>query len=426
MRRRIGSPSASNTASASAVDWFLMGNGYSSGTKGWAVKCQRALLPSPGLIRAPGAAPLYSVVTQPADPDAPGVVKYAVETDGEIRATGELMPQSWFGDGTGQLLNVRWNDGLLRGWRRDRRSGSRGCPSGRRRALRLPQRGARERRRSGRQCCEQPDFELWQAKQGFVFTDEGQHLPDPEGVSFASAAQVGAIGFVRSRSECQAGHVRSDGRRHRRIDRRSGRHRALLRWFFGRRGGRLWFVITDRDGTMSDMSPSAPWTSRTAAPSITSVSCTTSAATAMSISCSGWSTRPSGQRGWKQCVSETDTDNRPMWNAFERNGHFPGVRPWQRWMYIRRAVADRAGTRLPGVRSAPVPEIASGSGHRHHGHCAAAACGGSSRTPKADDAGSHSTAASGQPATPSGSPIGPQTAHQSTEPDGGRAPPAAP
>ena len=46
----------------------------------------------------------------------------------------------------------------------------------------------------------------------------------------------------------------------------------------------------------------------------------------------------------------------------------------------------------------------------------AAACGGSSRTPKADEAGSHSAAASGQPKTPSGSPSGPQTAHQSPSP----------
>jgi len=283
---------------------------------------------------------LFSVVTQPADPDAPGVVKYAVETGGEVRATGELMPRSWFGDGTGHLLNVRWNDGFSdagvaiagQALADARPYADVHCGCHNEVHANVPER---------QEVLRAAGFELWQAKQGFVFTDEGQHLPDPEGVSFASAAQVGVERVRAVAVRCQPGTLdRMDAD----IAASIGDQAATDHFFDGfldADEADTWFVITDRDG----------------------VDVGYVAVGALDEPGSGTinhigvvhDQRGNGYvdqllrlvnqtmraKGWKHCVSETDTENRPMWNAFERNGHFPGVRPWQRWMYIRRAVAER-------------------------------------------------------------------------------------
>ena len=41
-------------------------------------------------------------------------------------------------------------------------------------------------------------------------------------------------------------------------------------------------------------------------------------------------------RGYRQMLSDVDTENRPMLAAMERNGHRRGVRPWHVWAYRRR------------------------------------------------------------------------------------------
>jgi RimJ/RimL family protein N-acetyltransferase len=279
---------------------------------------------------------LYSVTTLPADPASEGVKKYVVEIDGKKKASGELMPQSWFGDGTGQMLNFRWEPGYAQAGvavatqaLADARPDADvhcGCHN-------EVHPNIEERQAA----LEAAGFELWQVKQGFVFTDEGQGLPEPEGVTYATAKDLGRDRVLEVAVKCQAGTfdkmdadiAASLG------DRGATEH--FFDAFFDEDEADLWYVITNADGedvgyvgvgeldeensgTISHIGVVANQCGKGYVDQLLRIV-----------------NRAHRERGWKWCVSETDTTNRPMWDAFERNGHYTGVRPWKRWMYIRRA-----------------------------------------------------------------------------------------
>jgi GNAT superfamily N-acetyltransferase len=281
---------------------------------------------------------LYSVITLPADPSSEGVLKYAVEVDGEKKASGELMPHSWFGDGSGQLLNFRWEPGyaeagiaIVQRAVADARPGADihcGChnevhPD-------IPQRRA---------ALEAAGFELWQTKQGFVFTDRGQDLPEPDGVTYATAAEIGRDRVFEVAVRCQAGTfdkmdadiVASLG------DRGAAEH--FFEEFFTPAAADLWYVITDPDGTDVGYVAIGEFDEDDSG-------CISHIGVVADQRGKGYIdqllrivNRVHRERGWKWCVSETDTTNFPMWNAFGRNGHQPDVRPWKRWLYIHRAAS---------------------------------------------------------------------------------------
>ena len=178
-------------------------------------------------------------------------------------------------------------------------------------------------------------FGLFQEKQGFVWTDAGELLPEPTRLQFSTLAEIGPDAFADAMAASIPGT----------LDRND-------RYYVARCGPRPWaeemagflkpedaeaaLVAREPDGTLAGYVAVAEFE-----PGLSTI-----VHIAVAPACRGrgyidellaMAHSATRTRGFKADLSDVDTLNAPMLAAMERNGHRGDARPWHVWAY-RRAI----------------------------------------------------------------------------------------
>ncbi|MGK4579314.1 GNAT family N-acetyltransferase [Kitasatospora sp. HPMI-4] len=168
-------------------------------------------------------------------------------------------------------------------------------------------------------------FTLFQEKQGYLWTDEGEPLPAPEHLTTRPLTEMGATRFAEVLAACQAGTLD-------RADRAHGQDvTALMELYDPAEDGTSWLVAENSQG-------------RTVGAVAVSAFDEEGIATIVHIGVlpehrgRGYvddllraAQLAARRRGFGGMLSDTDVENHPMRAAFLRTGHRGDARPWHVW-----------------------------------------------------------------------------------------------
>jgi ribosomal protein S18 acetylase RimI-like enzyme len=262
------------------------------------------------------------------------LIEFSVDVSGDCLASGELLSGSWIGDGSGQIVAVRWDKGEFEAARAVIEAAVEAAQPGTELQLTantevhdwIPERVA---------LFESVGFTLWQEKEGFWFTDIGQEMPPPEGVIVRTLADIGRDAFIDVIAACTPGTLD-------RVDAdwiaSTGAHgwaSTLVEDCFQPGDEQHWYVITDTaDEPVGFVAPSAFDEPDTGTIQHIGV--------VAGHRGHGYvdqllrlANRTVRDRGWIGMRSDVDVTNAPMLAAMRRNGHREDARPWHKWYFHR-------------------------------------------------------------------------------------------
>ena len=256
-------------------------------------------------------------------------VPFVAQIDGVQVAEGDLMARSWMGDETGRLVNVRWEPG--------HREAARLVIGA---AILAAQPGDVLNAATNAQIHPDPaernsvfescGFTLWQEKEGFWWTDEGQDLPAPQRITARPLSEVGAERFADLIATCSAGTLD-------RIDTDAMAAMTPSAWgaaFLDATQDSTWLLAEDAAGqavgfvSVGEFDPG--------------VGTITYIGVLPENRGRGYvdellqlTHRTARELGFHAILSDTDVLNAPMQQALRRNGHSSQATAWHKWMHRR-------------------------------------------------------------------------------------------
>jgi ribosomal protein S18 acetylase RimI-like enzyme len=249
--------------------------------------------------------------------------------DGEEVASGNLMAKSWMGDETGRLVNVRWSPGHVEAARQIVEAAVAPATGGEVNAATNADFHSDPAERVA--LFESTGFELWQEKEGFLWTDEGQDLPEPDRVVVRTVAEFGADRFAGIFAECTAGSLD-------RIDADTVAKMGQAAWaaaFIASVDVDIWLVAETPEGEpvgfvgVGEFDPG--------------VGTITNIMVRPGHRGRGYvdqllraANRRARELGYGTMLSDSDMLNVPMHAALERNGHHAAATAWHKWMHRRK------------------------------------------------------------------------------------------
>lgn len=268
-------------------------------------------------------------VIDPADPLGPRI-PFAAEADGTLLAESDLMARSWMGDETGRLLYARWEPGHREAGRLVIEAAIAAAEPGEvlNAATNADIHTDPAERIAVLEAC---GFELWQEKEGFWWADKGQDLPRPTGITARCLAEVGTGRFAELIAACSAGTLD-------RIDADAAAAMGPADWaaaLLGSAPESTWLLAEDETsgqtlgyvavgefdpgvGTITYIGVAPEHRGRGHIDALLKLA-----------------NRTARERGFRALLSDTDTLNVPMLDAFRRNGHSSEATAWHKWMHRR-------------------------------------------------------------------------------------------
>ncbi|MEZ0109119.1 ribosomal protein S18 acetylase RimI-like enzyme [Catenulispora sp. EB89] len=255
---------------------------------------------------------------------------FIAEADGVQVAEGDLMAKSWMGDETGRLVNLRWRPGHRDAARLVIEAVIAAARPGD--VLNASTNVAVHRAPAERVALlESFGFELWQEKEGFWWTDEGQDLPLPEGITVRRRAEVGTDRFVQLIAACSAETLD-------RVDTDAAVAMGPANWakaFLDSTTESTWLVAEDIAsgqavgfvsvgefdpgvGTITYIGVAPGHRGRGHVDALLKLA-----------------NHTARELGFHAMLSDTDTLNVPMRQAFRRNGHSSEATEWHKWLHRR-------------------------------------------------------------------------------------------
>jgi ribosomal protein S18 acetylase RimI-like enzyme len=258
------------------------------------------------------------------------VTPFVAELDGAEVAGGNLMAKSWMGDETGQLINARWQPGHLEAARLIVEAAIAAArPGGEVNAATNAEIHPDPAERIA--LFESCGFELWQEKEGFWWSNEGQDLPEPDRITVRTLAEAGSRRFAALITACSAGTLD-------RIDadtRASMGPEAFGAAFLDAYHDSTWLLAEDATGEAVGFVGIGEFD-----PGVGSI---THIGVLPAQRGNGYvdqllrvANRTARELGFSGILSDTDVLNVPMAAAFRRNGHSSEARPWHKWMHRRK------------------------------------------------------------------------------------------
>lgn len=262
--------------------------------------------------------------TDPLGPSIP----FVAEEDGAHLAAAELMARSWMGDETGRLVKLRWQPGHREAGRKVLEAVIAAAEPGQ--VLNTSINAEIHSDPADRiELLESCGFELWQEKEGFWWADEGQELSLPQGITIRRLADVGADRFAELMADCTQGSLD-------RIDNDAVTTMGPTRWateFLAAFSGSTWLLAEDTAtgqavgyvsvgefepgvGTITYIGVAPEHRGRGHVDALLKVA-----------------NRTARELGFHAILSDTDTLNVPMQEAFRRNGHSSKATGWHKWMH---------------------------------------------------------------------------------------------
>jgi len=256
-------------------------------------------------------------------------VPFTAVLDGAEVASGDILARSWIGDETGQLVNVRWTEGHDDAARLIVEAAlAAAVPGGEANTATNadvhPDPAARIA------LFESLGFELWQEKEGFLWTDAGQELPEPDRVVLRTRDEIGAERFAAIFAESAAGTLD-------RVDADTVAKMGPAAWAgaFLAAVDDVWLVAETPDGEpvgfvgVDEFDPGVgSITHLTVLPGHRGRGYVDQLLRAAN--------RRARELGFATMLSDSDTLNTPMHAALERNGHHAAATAWHKWMHRRK------------------------------------------------------------------------------------------
>jgi ribosomal protein S18 acetylase RimI-like enzyme len=181
-------------------------------------------------------------------------------------------------------------------------------------------------------------FQLFQEKEGFVWTDTGQELPASHRLRLRSMADVGRAAFAEAMGQCIAGTLDRNDLYYLERCGPSAWGRQMVE-FAERDDEASWMLGFDADGTLAGYVGVVPFEPEVATIAHIGVAPGRRGRGFVDdLLVAG--TAAARARGFTAILSDVDTFNAPMIAAMERNGHLRGIRPWHVWAY-RRTIPEK-------------------------------------------------------------------------------------
>ena len=257
---------------------------------------------------------------------------FVAEAGGVVLAEGEILAKSWMGDETGRLVTVRWAPGQVEAARLVVEAAIAAARPGEvlNAATNVAVHPEPAERIAVFESC---GFELWQEKEGFWWADEGQELPLPEGVAVRRSAEVGHDRLIDLIAACTVGTLD-------RIDIDATAAMGLGAWakaFLDSTRDSTWLLAEDVGSgqtvgfvSVGEFDPGVG--------TITYIGVLPAHRGRGHVDALlKLANRTARDLGFHAMLSDTDTLNVPMQQAFRRNGHSSEATDWHKWMH-RRAV----------------------------------------------------------------------------------------
>ena len=253
----------------------------------------------------------------------------AVEGAVEV-ASGDLMAKSWMGDETGRLVNVRWQPGHVDAARMIVKAAIASAEPG---AVLNAATNAEIHPDAAERIAlfESCGFELWQEKEGFWWSDEGQELPEPDRITVRTLAEVGSERFAALLEICSAATLD-------RIDADAMASMGPSIWaaaFLVACDDSTWLLAEDGQGEAVGFVSVGEFDE--------GVGTITYIGVAPDHRGHGYvdqllqlASHTARELGFAGMLSDTDVLNVPMMEAFRRNGHSSETRGWHKWMHRRK------------------------------------------------------------------------------------------
>ena len=244
-------------------------------------------------------------------------------------ATGELMAKSWMGDEHGRLVNVRWQPGRVDAAAMIVEAAMASAESGTElnAATNVEVHPDPAERIALFESC---GFELWQEKEGFWWSDEGQDLPEPDRITVRTLAQVGSETFIGLIGSCSLDTLD-------RIDTDARAAMGPSAWaagFLASCPDSAWLLAEDPQGQAVGLVAVGEFD-----PGVGTIDYI---AVAPDHRGRGYvdqllrlANRTARELGFAGMLSDTDVLNVPMMEAFRRIGHSSEARAWHKWMHRR-------------------------------------------------------------------------------------------
>lgn len=168
-------------------------------------------------------------------------------------------------------------------------------------------------------------FTLFQEKQGYWWSDDGQPLPAPAHLTFRTLAEVGQDRFAHVMTAAQPGVL------DRRLRAQGGAIAPLMAWYDPTADRDCWLLAEDRDGRPVGCLALSAFDE----PGVGTI-----AHIAVLPAHRGRghihdllraAHLAARRRGFHALLSDVDTDNHPMAAALLHAGHRPDARPWHIW-----------------------------------------------------------------------------------------------
>ncbi|RAG82657.1 hypothetical protein DN069_26425 [Streptacidiphilus pinicola] len=255
---------------------------------------------------------------------------FVAEQGGAAVAQGELLARSWMGDETGRLVNLRWEAGRLDAARRVLDAVVAAAEPGQ--VLNAATNADVHAEPAERIALfESFGFELWQEKEGFWWEDEGLDLPAPEGVTARPLSEVGEERFADLVAACSVGTLD-------RIDADAMAAMGADAWaaaFLWHCRDSTWLLAEDPAGeavgfvSVGEFDPGVG--------TITYIGVHPGhRGRGHADALLRLANRTARELGLHAVLSDTDTLNVPMQQAFRRNGHSSEATAWHKWMHRRK------------------------------------------------------------------------------------------
>ncbi|MEY9933987.1 ribosomal protein S18 acetylase RimI-like enzyme [Catenulispora sp. GP43] len=257
-------------------------------------------------------------------------IPFVAEADGVRLAEADLLAKSYMGDETGRLVKVRWEPGQSTAARLVLEAAIAAAEPGQ--VLNSSINAEVHTDPAGQiALLESCGFELWQEEEGFWWSDEGQDLPAPEGITVRTLAEVGTDRFAELMAACTTDSLD-------RIDVDAVAAMGPSRWateFLAGCGDSTWLLAEDAAsgqavgyvavgefdpgvGTITYIGVAPEHRGRGHVDALLKLA-----------------NRTARDLGFHAMLSDTDTLNIPMQRAFRRNGHSSEATGWHKWMHRR-------------------------------------------------------------------------------------------
>lgn len=184
-------------------------------------------------------------------------------------------------------------------------------------------------------------FHIFQEKEGFVWTDTGQAIPERARLRFRTFNEVGPDAFGDAMAVAIEATLDRNDRYYLERCGPRGWGRQMVE-FLKSGDERSWLLGYEADGALVGYVAIGPFEPDTATVAHIGVAPNHRGRGYVDeLLAAG--TAAARSRGFRSILSDVDTLNAPMIAAMERNGHVRGVRPWHVWAY-RRKVGEPVAT----------------------------------------------------------------------------------